>query len=231
MTKNEKSAKSLSSGWLLEVGVIGIAKTLKLLEITGWSLLEVEQILRPWCIKGVNAEDKARLPWLEIPPAPWEGGDGIDFGYYEDEAERLFMALDQDEEAKRRKGRGPTSDRQPLTRWLLDAKTLELFRSGTLDNDTERKKLERIKVHSLELSGALKEIAGKGRANSKHYPRKIAEIIRHSKALPLKRKEILSKGIARAEGALKEHDAKRIHLLFQLELLRERWKKVGKLSR
>jgi hypothetical protein len=52
-----------------------------------------------------------------------------------------------------------------------------------------------------------------------------------SKALPLKRKEVLSKGIARAEGALKEHDAKRVHLLFQLELLRERWKKVGKLSR
>jgi hypothetical protein len=114
---------------------------------------------------------------------------------------------------------------------MLDAKTLGLFRPGTLDNDTERKKLERIKAHSLALCGALKEIAGKGRAKSKHYPKQIAEIISHSRGLPLKRKEFLAREIARAESSLNEHDAKRIRLLSRLELLRDKWKKVGNVSR
>jgi hypothetical protein len=231
MTPKHKTAQHLRSGWLLEVGVIGIDKTLKLLRLTQWTLLELEQVLRPWCRQGVDGSDKAKLPWLKIPHSPWEGKDGIDFGYYEDEANQLFADLEQDEEAKLKKGRGPTSQRQPLTRWMLDAKTLNLFRPGSLDNDTERKKLEAIRAHSLALGAALKEIAGKGRVTTKHYPDKIAEIIKHSKALPFKRRETLEARIARADALLKEHDAKRKFLIAQCELFRERWKKVGKLHR
>jgi hypothetical protein len=72
MPNKKQSARPAESGWLLEVGVIGIAKTLKLLEVHGCTLLELEQLLRPLCRQGVKMSDKAKLPWLKIPSAPWE---------------------------------------------------------------------------------------------------------------------------------------------------------------
>lgn len=271
MPNKKQSASPADSEWLLEVGVIGIVKTLELLELTGWSLLEVEQVLRPCCRGGFKASEKAKLPWLKIPPAPWDDkkrpahllgsweeclalatvkkGKALTNLEWEelardwhcewpgqDEADRLSADLEEFEKDQKGKGlsRGKGREKEhrpPLEKWMIDDKIMKLFRSGPLENDTERKKLERIKAHSLALSGALKEIAGKGRAKSEHYPKKLAEIIKHSRALALKRKEFLAKQIAWAEGLIKEHDAKRIHLLFEFELLRERWKKVGKVSR
>ena len=69
MPNKKQSARPAESGWLLEVGVLGVDKTLKLLKYLGDTLLGAEQVLRNRGIKGI---DRSKLPWLCIPPAPWE---------------------------------------------------------------------------------------------------------------------------------------------------------------
>ncbi len=240
MPKKKKSARPAESGWLLEVGVIGVDKTLKLMVLLGWSLLEVEQVLRPWCFKGVTYADKSGLPFLKIKPAHWQGKSGVNWGAYEDEADRIGMALDHDKEAKLRKGRAPTSERQPLEKWFLDRSTLKLFRPGPLDNDTERPRLERIKAHSRALGDALEVIAGERRSLPASYPReterhlagglrrKLLEMITYSRGLPRVRGEKLGALIRRTEDDLRVLDEKRKHLVFHLENLKEMKERVGK---
>jgi hypothetical protein len=231
MPNKKQSARPAESGWLLEVGVIGISKTLKLLKLYKWTLLELEQVLRPRCRKGVNLSDKTKLPWLKIPPAPWDVKTRW-FTDYDEQEERLSDVIKKHDKVQKShglsRGRDTFKDYRPsLEKWMIDANTLKLFRSGILENDTERKKLGRIKAHSLALSDALKEIAGKGRAKSTNYPNKLAEIIRLSKALLKRREEYLESELARAEGALREHDAKRDLLLLQVDIMRLRRKRGG----
>ncbi len=100
------------------------------------------------------------------------------------------------------KGKGPKSRHRPsLDKWMMSAETFKLFRSGPLDNDTERPKKERIIAHSRALGDALKVISGKLRALPSRYPKTIerhlkggareslGEIIKHSLELPKVRKK------------------------------------------
>lgn len=235
MTSKRKSARPAESGWLLEVGVIGPDKTLKLLKWTGGTLLEIEQVLRPWALRGVNYTEKAKLPWLRISSAPWEARGSVDYGLYEDEIERLGMDLEAFEDSQKRKGKSRGRERErahrpSFERWMITPEIMELFRPGPLDNDTERKKLERIRRHSQELALALEIISGRRRGASPGLSGKVKQIVEHSRAMPHKRARSLEAQITRARGLLKEHEQKGRMLRVQLELLREARKRVGRES-
>ena len=99
MPNKKQSARPAESGWLLEVGVIGIDKTLKLIRLSKRPLLEIEYLFRPWSGDGLSFADKKSLPWRFIESSPFESDSEI-----EDEWESLGMDLEHDEELKSRKG-------------------------------------------------------------------------------------------------------------------------------
>ena len=82
MPNKKQSARPAESGWLLEIGVLGVAKSLLWMEKTGRSLLEIEHVLRSWRIKGLSDKDHrliaskrrevAREPWAN-PGFKWDG--------------------------------------------------------------------------------------------------------------------------------------------------------------
>jgi hypothetical protein len=274
MPNKKKSARSSQSGWLLEVGVLGIDKTLKLLKYLEETLLGTEQVLRNRYIKGV---DRKSLPWLPIPPASWEAGwvdppkhlqgdwdeclarqtrklgrkltdsewESLaqDWSLARDEypgsddAHLLWISLEEHEKNQKRKGRSyfTQKHRPALTRWMFDADFSRLLSTPTLDNDTERKKLERVTAHSLALADALKVISGEKKALPASYDPvyerhltgktrcKLLEIITHSSL-------IYDKRIERAEKELKKIDETRPVLVAFLSRLKSERKKVGRLK-
>jgi hypothetical protein len=82
MPNKKQSARSAESGWLLEIGVLGVAKSLLWMEKTGRSLLEIEHVLRGWSVAGLSRKDYqlivskrrkvAREPWAN-PDFKWDG--------------------------------------------------------------------------------------------------------------------------------------------------------------
>ena len=82
MPNKKQSARPAESGWLLEVGVLGVAKSLLWMEKTGRSLLEIEHVLRSWRINGLSDKghsliaskrrEVAREPWAN-PDFKWDG--------------------------------------------------------------------------------------------------------------------------------------------------------------
>lgn len=82
MPKKKQSARPAESGWLLEIGVLGVAKSLLWMEKTGRSLLEIEHVLRGWSVAGLSRKDYqlivskrrkvAREPWAN-PDFKWDG--------------------------------------------------------------------------------------------------------------------------------------------------------------
>jgi len=187
--KISKKNPSADSKWLLEVGVIGIDKTLKIMKIWPLSLLELEQVLRKYCQQGVTLSEKEKLPWREVPALNWQTTAMINMV--------LDFRLSEEAKSKLRKGRGPTSERKPLSKWILNADVLKLFRAGILDNDTERKKLDRIKTHSVVLGNALDVIEGKPGVKfecpANCYPEKVKEIINFSLSVDKLRNESSSR--------------------------------------
>jgi len=57
MPNKKQSARPAESGWLLEIGVLGVAKSLLWMEKTGRSLLEIEHVLRRWSVAGLSRKD------------------------------------------------------------------------------------------------------------------------------------------------------------------------------
>ena len=295
--KISKDNPSSDSKWLLEVGVIGIDKTLKILKLHKISLLELEQILRQHNSVEVSYKEKAKLPWREIQTPDWEkkwerlseehrapykeyldattrivgmyeskkvkqDGYILDEGDWPDsekssglfldykkngyiiykgdwpgseESSSLWADFRKDELSKKRKGRGPTSERKPLSKWILNADILKLFRAGILDNDTERKKLDRIKTHSMVLGNALDVIESKGRVKFRCpadcYPKKVKEMIGLSLSVIESRKEFQKKNtavrIAEIEEWLRENNKMRCKYLSELEELKGFMEKSG----
>lgn len=286
MPNKKQSARPAESGWLLEVGVFGIHKTLKLLRVMGNSLLNTEQLLRDSYAPGV---DKSKLPfmqiaepiWMKAMPRPFLRGtwkeclaraikeEGrkltqfeeeelrdawLDEHYYRPgshEAESFRMGLDEHELIQKKKGKGPKGRHRPsLERWMMNGETFKLFRPGPLDNDTERKKLERIRAHSRALGDALKVIAGDRRgipakydlvteAHLKGGAREcLAEIINYSKSLPRKREESLALSVKNLQAELIkldeerariiELDKKRAQIVARINDLNSLRKKVGR---
>jgi hypothetical protein len=150
----------------------------------------------------------------------------------------LLSAFEIDEDIKKRKGRGPTSERKPLSKRILNAETLKLFRAGVLDNDTERKKLNRIKKHSMVLGNALDIIANWGRVKfrcpSDCYPEKVKEIISLSLSSLKRRNEFLkqqkefnAKRIVQIEELLIKNKKERDGYLSELKALKDSLEKSG----
>jgi hypothetical protein len=78
MTSKRKSVRPAESGWLLEIGVLGVAKSLLWMEKTGRSLLEIEHILRAWGVPvGLSLEDYQMIvsKRRKVARAPWANSD------------------------------------------------------------------------------------------------------------------------------------------------------------
>ena len=258
MPNNKQSARPAESGWLLEVGVIGIDKTLKLIKLSKWTLVELEILVRAFSLKPVLGETtdpkkKAGLPWFPIDGAhrtefepdfisyPIEGRED-----YQRCLERFFKCLVSEAESKRKLGRGPTSDRQPLYRWLMTADTLDLIVKGPEGVEVRSKRLRKIKAYCLVLTDAVKVIGGERRTLPTDYPsevkfwvgvnemEKVNEMIELSLRIPKQRDEALALAIARTEQRIKEKEAELKVLHFQtlhLRQLEAGRKKVGKRTR
>ena len=237
MATKKQSTRSEDSGWLLEIGVIGIDKTLKLVRLTHLSPLELETLLRPWSNEGLSLEEKmSNLPFREIPK--WnskEQGDITD-AYHMD----LMPGLDHDEELKNRKG--GKEDRKALHKWRIDRKSYTIITDGNVGY--QWKLFNRIKAESLILWDAIQVLRGERKSMPKSYPDKITQRFYDQKNQDKVRQIIqeyicFSKGaklrieqeLKQAKDALRKHDKKRVDLLFQMALLSERLNKWGKQSR
>ena len=255
--------------------MLGIDKTLKLVQLLDLTLLGAEQILRNEYAEGV---DKRSLPMLKIAEPLWTKarhlpgvlvdwdtcrfnatkskgrnlteGEEIDLyqdwheanTYYpgRDESDLLNSALEDFELRQVGKGKGPKGEHRPsLSKWMMSAKTFKLFRSGPLDNDTERPKKDRIIAHSRALGDALKVISGKLRALPARYPKAIErhleggtresllEIVRHSVELPKLRRSRIALWINEREAELKAIEKKRKDLLAHIKRLKGIREKMG----
>jgi hypothetical protein len=254
MPSKKQSVRPAEAGWLLEVGVIGIDKTLKLILLSKWTLVELELFFRQMSLKSVlgettRPERKKALPWLKIDTKPGQmEGELISHPIegqedYQRCIERLIKCLVSDEESKRKKGRGPTSDRQPLHRWLMDAETLDLIVKGPEGVEVLSKRLKKIKAYCLVLADAVKVICGERKSMPTGYPSevkrwvsrqdlgKVREIIKLSLSIPKQRDEALVLAINKTEKRIRERESELMSLrlqsmhLRQIESLR---KKVGR---
>jgi hypothetical protein len=261
MPNKKQSARPAESGWLLESGVIGIDKTLKLIKLSKWTLVELEILVRQLSLKPVEGETtdpkkKAGLPWFPIDQEqgkfepdlisyPIEGRED-----YQRCFERFFKCLVSEAESKRKHGRGPTSDRQPLYRWLMNADTLDLIVKGPEGIEVRNKRLNKIKAYCLVLADAVKVIRGEIRKMPTSYPEsvkarmgredfsnnldKVKEMIELSLLIPKQRDEALALAIAKTEQRVREKESELKVLHFQtlhLRQLEADRKKVGKRSR
>lgn len=229
MPNKKQSARPAESGWLLEVGVIGIDKTLKLIRLSRKTLLEIEHLFRPWSGEGLSWKEKQSLPWRFIERTPFE-----DDSEMEDEWEDLGMALEHDEGLKASKG----GNRRALYKWRISAETAKRIKAEYVGYD--RNKYLRMKAECRILADALFVISGELRKVPARYPKeieerlsendraKVAMIIRESLAILEKRKIGAERLLQRAKVLLAEHEEKRRHLAFQVELWSERVKKCGK---
>ena len=269
---NKNQSARPAKGWLLEVGVLGIDKTLTLLKYLEETLLGAEQVLRNRYLKGV---DRKKLPWMAIPPASWEVnwagppkwlqeewekclarqtrklGRELTQDEWEslaqdwsfarseypgiDEDNHLWISLEEHESKQKRKGRNYLTQRHrpSLSRWMLNEELAKLFLASSLDNDTERKKLERITAHSLALADALKVISGEKKSLPASYApvyerhlagetrRKLLEVIKHSA-------DIYDKSVLKLENELKQIDKRRPVIVAYLDRLKSERKKAGK---
>ncbi|MCX6889892.1 MAG: hypothetical protein NTU71_10860, partial [Verrucomicrobia bacterium] len=77
MPNKKQSARPAESGWLLEVGVLGVAKSLLWMEKTGRSLLEIEHVLRGWRVDGLSEKEHKILlsKRRSVAPEPWADSD------------------------------------------------------------------------------------------------------------------------------------------------------------
>ena len=275
MPNKKQSARPAESGWLLEVGVIGIDKTLKLVLLLDQTLLGAEMLLRNEYAPGAN---RSSLPLVAIPEPNWskrnspipvlpddwgkclslaskrKGRKLTDDEYYDllqdwdasrndypgrDESERFNSALEDFELRQKKKGKGTKGKHRPsLAKWMMSAETFKLFRSGPLDNDTERPKKDRIIAHSRALGDALKVISRKLRALPSRYPKTIErhlkggaretlrEIIKHSLELPKVRKKRMT--LRGKEQELVALDKKRALLVAEIKEIKGLWEKMGK---
>jgi hypothetical protein len=169
------------------------------------------------------------LPWRFIERAPFESDSEI-----EDEWEHLGMALEHDEELKAGKG----GNRKALYKWRISSETAKRIKAEFVGYD--RNKYLRMKAECRILADALFVISGVLRKVPARYPKeieerlsqndraKVAMVIRESLAILDKRKEVAGRLLKRSKDALAEHDEKRRHLAFEVELWSERLKKWGK---
>jgi hypothetical protein len=240
MTTKKHSTRSADSGWLLEVGVIGIDKTLKLIKLTRLSPIELEYCFRSWAHNELTFEEKMTLPFRKIKDK--------DYGEIADDYEFLAPSLEHDQETKKRKG----GKRKALSQWLLNRKTFTIIKANGVGY--QWKLFNRIKAESFILWDAFHVINGNLKSMPKSYSdkkiqmyynkknkSKVVQIIEESSVISNIRKSNLEQGLMKTRKALKEHnenlkeilkkhaDQKR-YLAFQIAVFDNRLKKWGKES-
>ena len=230
MPNKKQSARPAESKWLLESGVIGIDKTLKLIRLSQRPLLELEHLFRPWSGEGLSWTEKQSLPWRLI-ESYFHDQNG---GEMEDEWEHLSTDLEHDEKLKASKG----GSRKALHKWRISAETAKQIKAEFVGYD--RNKYLRMKAQCRILGDAIFVISGVFSKVSARYPKeieerlshndraKVAMIIRESLTVLDKRKEVAGRLLKRAKDSLAEHDEKRKHFVFEVERWSERLKKWGK---
>lgn len=196
MPRRKETARPAEAGWLLEVGALGIDKTLKLMRWGRWTLLEVEWLLRgvrdyPKTIRkkevpALSADLRKLLPWADIPACPVNdprGMWGLSFG----------LMLGFEEEAVRRKGAKDKSRpsnspyRRPLHSWRLSTEDALLVASPAVEGKIrahydpghlDQGRGKRIKACSVLLSDALQVLAGRRRSLRSCYSAEIESTLR-----------------------------------------------------
>ncbi|NBV38449.1 MAG: hypothetical protein EBS00_02615 [Verrucomicrobia bacterium] len=240
MAIKKESKKSADAGWLLEVGVIGIDKTLKIVRLTRKTLIELESILKHYRPEDLSWEDKMALPWRKMEPIFQSSLNPFGFvdGELGDEMGELQRGFDHDEETKKRKGPKDGKARKPLSKWMIGRNTFNLIKADGIGY--ERKKFNAIKADSLILWDAIRVINGdlksmprsySDKLTQKHFNQKnrekVNQIINESFNLVLDRKRRLENKLKRAEIALREYDKNRAHYVFMVVRCREELKKWG----
>ncbi len=175
MAIKKESKKSADAGWLLEVGVIGIDKTLLFVKRGRKTLLEIEQILRNYeSPDGVDVKKRKSIGfWFKIAELDYSDED-VFFEWWEEFDD--LMAKDHRE--KRNKGKKDGKERK----WLLDNKmNLEAFNlimDGSQLNQYagfNYNRFNRIKAESLILGDAIRVMNGELRSMPRSYPDKITQ--------------------------------------------------------
>jgi hypothetical protein len=253
MPNKKQSARPAESGWLLEVGVMGINKTLQLLKkgFPKFELIQVERLLRNYN-KVKRGSDLPYLIHTAIPPLESICVDVItddpripkqltipcDF----DEFDEMVGLIKKDERKKSVKGSGPYgSSRAPLDRWMLDDATTALILDGPRGDSDKGRRLKIIKAHSLVLADIVDVISGRKKSLRKRYPKEIEKVIRGnarrdleeilsiSLLVPGARLELLRADVARIKHKIVLHDFAGRQLeaeLFTAEMFMKKWEAV-----
>lgn len=193
MPKRKETATPAESGWLLEVGALGLDKTLKLMRRGPYTLLEVEwllrglkdypKILRKKEVPALPSDLRKLLPWAVIPECPLSSLSASCFG--------LLLSIEQ--EGVRRKGAKDRSRpsnspyRRSLFSWrfsiedallvappLVEKKIREVYNPGHLDPGRGK----RIKARSVILRDAIQVLAGRRSSLSSSYSAEIESALR-----------------------------------------------------
>jgi hypothetical protein len=250
MPKKKQSARPAESGWLLEIGAIGINKSLQLLKkgFPMFDLMQVEALFRNYS----SVKRRGSLPYLNHPAIPVCEAFGVEVVSDDqgapreiilpgrlDEYDELMGLIYRDEEKKKGKGSGPSgSSRASLDRWVLDDETSGLILEGPCGDSDKGTKLKTIKAHSRALADVIDVISGRKKSLPQSYPEEIEkrirgkaranllEILRISLLIPEARLEHLSRNVERAKQKLVMHDFARRELeleVFMAELSLKKW--------
>lgn len=255
MATKKQSTRSEDSGWLLEVGVIGIDKTLRIIQKCKKPLFEVEQLLRPWenVTYGENGREDVKLTvemkktlpfWKKIREIVFSDDDEF-YDLWEEFDEAMIIEA----ELKQRKGKKDGKLRRPLIDWRLDYKTFKLLEADGVGYN--RNRFYRIKAESIILWDAIQFLNCERKSMPKSYPdeiiqkhfdkknqEKVRQIIVESLHYSKNRKLRIEKQLQEAKESLKKHDdnrpvfikkydEKREDLLAQMALLNRELKKWG----
>jgi len=240
MATKKQSTRSADSGWLLEIGVIGIDKTLKLVRLSRVSPLELESFYRRrWKDnETLTPEEKLNLPWKNIKdPRTDKTVKDRHYKIYYPTTVLTHFALKKDSKIKKQKG----GARKSLDEWRINRKTFDIIKAGGVGY--QWKLFNRIKAESLILWDVIQVLRGDRKSMPKSYPdkitqgfydeknqEKVAQIIHESLSFSKGNKSRIEKQLKVLKETLKNHDKKRVDLLFQMALLSDKLKKWGKQS-
>jgi hypothetical protein len=237
MAIKKESKKSADAGWLLEVGVIGIDKTLKIIRQTRLSLLEIESYYR----RRSSVDDtyawteKLSLPWIDIKDPIFDKTvKDREWKIYYPATFQAHDALKDDCKIKKQKG----GNRKPLNDWRLNGKNYEIIKANGVGYDSNF--INRVRAESLILWDAIRVMNGELKSMPRSYPDKktqsfygkknqdkVRQIIQECSLISEERKLLNEKKLNEAKIKLKNLDNERIDLITEIDYLNKKLKKWG----
>jgi hypothetical protein len=240
MATKKQSTKSADSGWLLEIGVIGIDKTLKLIRLSRVGPLELESFYRRRSAEDdeLTTEEKCSLPWKNIKdPRTDETVKDRHYKIYYPTTVLTHFALKKDSKIKKQKG----GARKPLDKWRINRKTYTIITKGNVGY--QWKLFNRIKAESLILWDVIQVLRGERKSMPKSYANKITQrfydqknqakvrqIIQESLAISMEHKLRTEKELNEYKIKLKKMENERIDVITHMAFLSQKLKKWGKQS-